>query len=302
LLYGGLETWRHLQVKDNIRKLLYMDGIHSPFNVRAIVHSDTIELKTEGFTKTQADSISKALSAELFTTEPFSFRLLDGNIAFIEFNSMSNRFAPLWYASLRRYFTEIRDKRVKGVIIDLRKNGGGNSQLGDSLLSYISAKPYRGSAGVRMRISRHSKAFARLTGNEDPFANWKNGKLYEYKVKQLTIPPANPLRFDGRVAVLIGTGTFSSANMLTNAIKDFQLATLVGQATAEPGNDFGEIIPSMLPNTHIVASTAVKMFTRANGDDKDFNGIQPDIEVKSRRHPEAKKDAVLEQAVEWILK
>jgi hypothetical protein len=55
--------------------------------------------------------------------------------------------------------------------------------------------------------------------------------------------------------------------MLTNSIKDYQLATLIGESTAEPGNDFGEIVSFMLPNTRIIATTALKMFTRANGDD-----------------------------------
>ena len=126
--------------------------------------------------------------------------------------------------------------------------------------------------------------------------------MYTYKAKKLLQPADNPLRYKGRVAVLIGTGTFSSANMLTNAIKDFQLATLIGEQTAEPANDFGEIFSFMLPNTHIVATTAIKMFLRANGDEKDFTGIKPDIEAANTLDDiRQKKDRVMERAVQWVL-
>jgi C-terminal processing protease CtpA/Prc len=96
--------------------------------------------------------------------------------------------------------------------------------------------------------------------------------------------------------------TFSSANMCTNAVKDYHLATLIGESTAEPANDFGDIFSFMLPNTHIVATTAIKMFTRANEDEKDFTGIKPDIEVKNSFDDiRQKKDQVLEKATAWIL-
>ena len=68
-----------------------------------------------------------------------------------------------------------------------------------------------------------------------------------------------------------------------------------------PGNDFGEIFSFMLPETHIIATTAIKMFMRANGDIKDFTGISPDIPVKNTLEDiRQKRDRVIEKAVEWI--
>ncbi|MBL7742413.1 MAG: hypothetical protein JNN00_02960 [Chitinophagaceae bacterium] len=299
---GGLEPWRKLMVKNNIRKLLYMDGIVSPFTIKAIVNNDTIQFITDGYTRQQADSISKVLSAATTPFLPFSLQFTDNNIALIGFNTMSGSLRDSFSVFLRRSFEEIQLRNAAGVIIDLRKNGGGDSGLGDTLISYISGKPYRNTAGMKMRISQHSKALTELRGTDDPFKKWKNGKIYEYKVKTLTKPTDNRLRFKGRVAVLIGTGTFSSANMLANAIKDYQLAILIGESTAEPGNDFGEIFSFMLPNTYIVATGAIKMFTRANGEENDFEGIKPDIEIKnSPADILLKKDSVIDKAAEWIL-
>jgi hypothetical protein len=299
--YGGLPAWKKLLVKNNIRKLLYMDSVQSPFTIKAIIDTDTIQFKAEGYTFDQADSISKLLSAEYQSSAPFSLQFLDHQIALIEFNTMDGKLRDSFSLFLRRSFEEIKRRNAAGVIIDLRKNGGGDSGLGDSLISYFSSKSYRNISGMKMKISEHSKEYNKLAGYKDPFKNWKNGKLYEYKVDQLTRPADQAFRFQGKTAVLIGTGTFSSANMLTNAIKDYHLATLIGESTAEPGNDFGEIVSFMLPNTRIIATTALKMFTRANGDEQDFNGIAPDIEVKSSREDIIqKKDRVLARAVEWI--
>lgn len=300
--YGGLEPWKRLMVKNGFRKLLYMDGITSPFVIKAIVNSDTIQFTTEGYTRSQADSITRVISSEMPVFKPFSLRFLENNIAYIEFNTMNGSLRDSFTVFLRNAFTEIQNRNPKGLVIDLRRNGGGDSGLGDLLVSYISDKPYRNVSGMKLRISKHSKAYAEMRGADDPFKTWKNGSLYEYEVNKLTEPAANKQRYNGKVAVLIGNATFSSANMLTNAIKDYRLATLIGESTAEPGNDFGEIFSFMLPETRIVATTAIKMFMRANGDVNDFTGISPDIPVKNTLEDiRLKRDRVIEKAVQWIV-
>lgn len=300
--YGGLEPWKRLQVKNNIRKLLYMDGIVSPFRIKAAIDNNVVEFTVDGYTYQQSDSIGKTIIAELSVpTKPFSLRFLENNIALIEFNSMNGGLKDSFDTFLKNAFRQIKESKAAGLIIDVRKNGGGDSGLGDMLIGYFSNKPYRNAGGMKMRISSHSKAYAQMMQANDPFADWDNGKLYEYVAKKFTRPGNNPLRYKGKTAVLIGTGTFSSANMFTNSIKDYQLATLIGESTAEPGNDFGEIFSFMLPHTHIVATTAIKQFIRANGDEKDFTGIKPDIEaINNLEDVRQKKDRVMERAVQWI--
>lgn len=301
--YGGLEPWKKLMVKNNIRKLLYMDGVRSPFTIKAVVNKDTLQFTVDGYNKQEADSINKVLSAEAPPFQPFSLRFLENNIAMIEFNTMNGALRDSFSLFLSRSFSEIKQRQAAGIIIDIRKNSGGDSGLGDTLVSYISDKPYRNVSGMKQRISKHYKAFAKLVNNKDPFSKWEDGRLYEFKDVKLRKPADKELRYQGKVCVLIGNGTFSSANMMTNAIKDYHLATLIGESTGEPANDFGEIFSFMLPNTHIIANGAVKMFMRANGDEKDFNGIQPDIEVRNRVEDiQQKKDRVLEKAIEWVLK
>lgn len=299
--YGGLTGWKKQAVRNNIRKLLYLDGITSPFTIKAFNTRDTVLIKVDGYNRLQADSLTKVLSTLVATPVPFSLRFTENNIALIEFNSMNSRNREAFGKFLYRAFDTIRQAKAAGVIIDLRKNGGGDSGLGDSLISYITDKPYRNAGGMKFRISSHYKAFCKLLNNNE-FESWEN-KLYTYPAEKPQKPVTRSLRYKGKVCVLIGPATFSSANMLTNAIKDFHLATLIGESTAEPANDFGEIFTFMLPNTYIVCRGACKMFTRANGDEKDFSGIHPDIEVATTQEAiRRRQDIVLETAIRWVLK
>ncbi|MBK8495716.1 MAG: hypothetical protein IPL50_12385 [Chitinophagaceae bacterium] len=52
-------------VKNGLRKLLYMDGITSPFNIKAVVNTDTIQFIAEGYSRKQADSITRVIVAEM---------------------------------------------------------------------------------------------------------------------------------------------------------------------------------------------------------------------------------------------
>lgn len=114
--------------------------------------------------------------------------------------------------------------------------------------------------------------------------------------------PANLLRYQGPVCVLIGPSTFSSAMKLANAIADFDLATLIGEETGGNPNAFGEVYLFDLPNTRLQIGVSTKRFVRANGDASYRGGVLPDIEIKPSQEDLRKGvDTVLEFAKSWIL-
>ncbi len=309
--YGGLETWRKQQIATYVRKLLFLHGMRSPYRIKAKTEAgQLVQFTTTGYSKQQADSLNKVLAATVSQpAEPYTFTMLPGNIAYINYRQMVNSKTNPFSDFLKNSFTKIKETNAAGLIIDLRENGGGNSALGDSLISYFSTKPYVLSGGMKWKSSSHYKAFLKLmenTGNpsENKFYNsLKEGDLYTYVNKSLRKPVSRELSFTGKTAVLIGPNTFSSANMLSDGIRTYQLATLFGEPTGEPGNDFGEMYNFMLPNTRIIARAATKMFTRADGDEKNFDPILPDVLVKpSPQDLKEKRDLVLETAVNWIQK
>lgn len=309
--YGGLETWRKQQMATYVRKLLFLHGMESPYRIKARTEAgQIIRFTTAGYSKQQADSLNKVLAASVRQpSEPYTFTLLPHNIAYINYRQMVNSRTNPFSDFLKTSFTKIKETNAAGLIIDLRENGGGNSALGDSLISYFSTRPYVLSGGMKWKSSRHYKAYLKLmekvgSRSENQFYHsLKEGDMYTFVNKNLRKPVSRELTFTGKTAILIGPNTFSSANMLSDGIRSYQLATLFGESTGEPGNDFGEMYNFMLPNTHIIARASTKMFTRADGDEKNFDPIMPDVPVKpSPKDLKEKRDVILETAVNWVRK
>ena len=104
----------------------------------------------------------------------------------------------------------------------------------------------------------------------------------------------NPLRFDGKVYVLISNYTFSAAAMLAVVVKDWQLGTLVGEETGGRANFYGSSYQFDLPNTGIPTRVSYAQFVRPSGV-KDGKGAIPDHPVKMLVGEQIEgKDTVLE--------
>ena len=301
--FGGMESWRNQQIGSYVRKLIFLEGIQAPYQIKAIQpNNQTVSLQVPGFDKLVADSMNKMLAAGTRSAEPYTYRLLPEGIAYINYRQMVNPATNPFDSFLNRSFRDMQLHQASGLIIDLRENGGGNSQLGELLLNYFNTKPYRLSSGMKWKVSTHYKKFIELMkekydgGTAAFYLALKNGDVQSFDQIQLKKSKPTSASFNGPVVVLTGPNTFSSANMLADGIKAFQLATIIGEPTGEPGNDFGEMFHFMLPRTQIIARASSKMFKRADGDETNFQPILPDILV----HPVAGKDAVMEAAVRFI--
>lgn len=309
--YGGLETWRKQQIATYVRKLLFLHGMASPYRIKAKTDAgQVIRFTTHGYSMQQADSLNKVLAASVNQpAEPYTFSMLPGHIAYINYRQMVSPKNNPFSLFLQNSFTKIKEANAAGLIIDLRENGGGNSALGDSLISYFSSTAYTLSGGMKWKSSTHYKEYLKLLERGGAkidsrfYLSIKEGDMYSFVNKQLRKPQTSDLTFGGKTAVLIGPNTFSSANMLSDGIRSYRLATLFGEPTGEPGNDFGEMYNFMLPNSRIIARASTKMFTRADGDEKNFDAILPDIAVKpTPKDLKEKRDVVLETAVNWMKK
>lgn len=99
------------------------------------------------------------------------------------------------------------------------------------------------------------------------------------KVQFLPIEPEeNPLRFDGKVYVLIGEKTLSSATAFANAVQFYHLGVLLGEETGDFINGFGNTHTFNLPNTNLTIAVPVAGFVRPGGNDNG-RGVLPDYEV-----------------------
>ena len=251
---------------------------------------------------------------------PYRYEPLEEHIGYIDFRSMSN--ASRFAAFLEETFTRIQQEAPRGLIVDLRWNGGGNSYLGELLLAYLTDKPYVMSGGKAWKMSRQYKqASARRV---PPWIRWVSAPpalwlatLFEPQARpfaapdgeivflssEATKPGPNPLRYQGNVCFLISGSTFSSATMLANAVEDNDLAFLIGEETGDIPNHFGELHFFSLPHSQLRLGVSSAQFIRANGDAENTRGVMPDLAVtQTPADTRNGVDTVLEAAKAWVLR
>ena len=203
---------------------------------------------------------------------------------------------------LMAVFTQISNAKAKGLIIDLRRNSGGSTALGDDLLDYVSSKPHRSFARMQLRASPECRTYFASKFGDSGLADVDDiadGETRTWNV-QVQTPQPNVLRFAGPVAVLIGPGTFSAANVLANSIGDFKLATLIGRDTAEIANNFGLPCPILLPRIGVVLKVPSLYTVRADGNEANREVVHPDIMVVHADDDGSRNDIDVAAARRWL--
>jgi hypothetical protein len=246
---GGLFHYRKEIAEKLFGYFLFLNGISAPFNIsylqggklKKAVVKEGVDLRT-----------SLSLSMPNANSAAYTFSIKNNKVGYLDFVSMSGdhrQFAKY----LDSCFSQMASKKIKTFVVDLRKNTGGNSILGELLLSYITNKQFSMMGGRYWKISQHYKDYLRHGGDtSSQYLQQANGSIW-----QLGSCGAREQRFrvdsifKGVVYIITGPFTYSSANMLADAVKQFRLATLIGQPTGESTNDFGEVYNVELPNTKL---------------------------------------------------
>ncbi|MCC8019651.1 MAG: hypothetical protein LIO85_07760 [Rikenellaceae bacterium] len=217
-----------------------------------------------------------ALSAEA----PYSYSFMNDIstciLDFREFNGFE-KFSEL----IREMFTEMEQRGTENLIIDLRRNGGGNSELGDELFQYISPCPFLQYGGMTVRVSRYLReAFNNIDlGAEDGIHTFDNTP------EDLIGLRDNPLRFAGKgnVYLLTGTYTFSSAADFAWAFRYFGMGTVIGEETGGWIISYGDVIHRRMPHSGIPVGCSWKKFYGYGATDSETHGVIPDHTVPADR-------------------
>jgi len=233
----------------------------------------------------------------------FQFTKTEGDFAHIKLNSFGRE-------NIIEEFEKRLDsiKACKGVIIDLRGNGGGSSSIGYAILNHFTKKPYKGSQW-RTREHRASyKAWGKFVDESLPFEElsdfdkrskltlegeyWYVAEPSEYKseVKDIIKLP---------VVVLIGNNTASAAEDFLVALDQVGIAKLIGSPTF---GSTGQPLMMDLPGGGS-ARICTKRDTYPDGREFVGYGIPPDYQVAQTVEDYLDdKDVVLEYAVNFLKK
>ncbi|MHC4074893.1 MAG: S41 family peptidase [Planctomycetota bacterium] len=266
------------------------DGRIEQFQLKALGYEELVNY--------QKSSSNKIETASQNNNTPYTYRYIpDCNVGLIEFNSFNNR--KSFRKFLRGTFKKICEQNINGLIIDIRKNPGGNSQLGDDLLKYLTDKPFLQFEKVDIKVSE--QLIKGQPNIKQQFPKTEIGSIVSIE-PELDSPGKKRLRFNGKIFVLIGPESASSSVSFASAVKHFGIGALVGQETIDTTVAYGDCIKGTLPNTGLVFSVAAKRFVDAGGKE-DGRGVIPDYEVKQKPEDTAKGvDTVLQFTLDLIEK
>lgn len=205
-----------------------------------------------------------------------SFKVIEGKFGYFKTNSFSSN-------ETVEYFKGLIPKldQLEGLIIDIRNNGGGSSDLGFKILSYLTEETLVGSTS----FARQNISVERAWGNNSTL--WKSLGNSTFNANQ-------EYTFQKPVIVLAGAQTFSAAEDFLIAFKQSNRGIVIGETT---GGSSGQPLSFSLPAGGM-ARVCVKRDKYQSGEDWVGVGIAPDIVVKpSVLDIQNKTDTVLNAAL-----
>ncbi len=215
----------------------------------------------------------------------FASRVLEGGIGYFRVDSFGPEDKQALADAAKQAFTDFAAAHITALIIDVRENGGGDDPLWQqSLIEYITTKPYVQLSGYEQRVTKD---------NADPgdvVGSIRRDKKYD---KRFTPTPDNPLRFSGPVYILDGPFSYSATIQFIVAAQDFGIAKIAGEETAALSCQSGQSHSVAMPKTGLNAVTPIIAYTRPSGTGC-ARGVIPDVLVPiDEVHPERTLDALV---------
>jgi hypothetical protein len=225
---------------------------------------------------------------------------------------------PVFKDYLASAIQDVNRRGITNLILDLRYNGGGETELVKQLVYHLTRRDdlndsrgfeynleafaYYDPKGFREFRSWYLKTFGSepkskqlLPAKESPFFARITDPESPYYVA-----PDRPV-FSGNIIVLANQNTGSAASILTGLIQDNRLAVIVGTTTANNPTGPTGMTPFKLPHSGIMISLPTEYDERALPSNGDI--LQPDYWVEdSMGDLQAGRDAAFEKALElWDL-
>jgi len=197
----------------------------------------------------------------------FRFELLAEKAALLTIDEFYWRDKPKFYAFTRAAFERMRDAGTRTLIIDIRANPGGDDDVWyEGIMPYIATKPYRNGSTYVLKIIEGRAKEGQKVGD---IVHGAQETVYQPQLD-------NPLRFKGKVYVLISPRTYSSAVLFSTAVQDHGFGTLVGVGGGARSTQSGGTQNIKLPNTQMTVVVPRFVLTRASGR---VGLLQPDVLV-----------------------
>lgn len=215
---------------------------------------------------------SKVLITEEIKIQSVFSEMLDSDIGYIELTTFDDECSDDFEKALK----ELKAKKAKGIVLDLRGNPGGYVSECINIVSNFLPK---GDIVVYTEDKAEKKTKYRSKGGD-----------YE----------------DMPLVVLVDGGSASASEIFSGAMRDYNRATLIGTKT------FGKGKVQVILNDDIIGTTkgiglkvTISYYYSPNGENIDKKGIEPNINIEYKEPAEneaysKKKDNQLSKATEVL--
>ena len=270
---GERDFFRCIGVEQLFTEHLYMLYPDTVFHLK-LKTKKGIEYKT-----IKAVSYSKHQKSERSPVPPYySCKQLDNNTMFMTLNMCMPGSDPVTF--IDSMFQIIKEKNIHNLIIDIRTNPGGYSNIVDSLLRYITHVPFQQCNRVVCKYSTPMKIISKKYGtNLDSIPNG----LEEIRVDEFIHPHDHSKHFNGKTYLLTSHMTFSSAADLSWTFKYFKMGTIIGEETGGMNVCCGEVFIQQLPHSQITYGIPCKIIYQYGADDRHIHGTLPDIKISQEK-------------------
>ena len=209
----------------------------------------------------------------------FEYRDLGDGLVYVALNTFGS---PKVVEKFKEKFKEI--SQAKGLVIDVRKNGGGSSSNGDAIISCLIKKAI---PHTLWKTPQHIAAFKA----------WGRPKKW-FEGEPRMIEPRQGETYLGPLVVLIGPGTNSAAEDFVVPLHAAGRATIVGEKSR---GSTGQPLRFSFLDGKIRGRVCTKRDTYPDGREFVGVGIIPDVEINpAPADIAAGRDVVLEKAIEYL--
>jgi hypothetical protein len=221
------------------------------------------------------------------SNDPFEFRWLDHDVAYVALNTFGDRAVEAQFDSIA---PELH--RAAGVIVDVRRNSGGSNGIPRRITArHLTSDTLVGSRW-RTRISNAAhRAWGRW---EDEYKPFYTGDAWHEADPVVVLPDLSVPKLDVPIVVLIGRNTGSAAEDFLVWLDGMENVTLVGEPTA---GSTGQPLHIDLPGGGS-ARILTKHDTYPDGREFLGVGVQPDVFVaRTVEDVIDERDGMLERAL-----
>lgn len=200
------------------------------------------------------------------------YKILDDNIGYIYCGSFSSALGDGNISQAMLYLAE-----CKGLIVDVRQNGGGDLTNADKLASHFTNKK------LLVGYMSHKTG----PGHQD-FSD----------LQEIWLTPSDGVRWQKKTVVLTNRSCYSATNDFVKSMMQCPNVTIIGDQT---GGGSGMPFSSELPNGWSIRFSACPIYD-VNKNHTEF-GIQPDIKVDMKTEDLLKnQDTLIEYARDFLKK